>query len=239
MPSGPHSNVTASLSELERKLAELERELGAEPAAAAPPPATAPRPVPPPAPAPAPQPVAETAPPEPRVDELREEIADLVRIRDQLERAAAELVAEYDRLVGRLQEMQPATETPEDDGPVQPAPAAAPPAQPAGPPIPAGTAEDARALQGALVIDAGPFIDITTLTAFEQALAGVPDAREVYVRGFEASRALINIRLVRPVALVALLRERLPLSIAVREATVGRLVLDVTTPDTPDAGASG
>ena len=242
MPSGPHSNVTAALSELERKLAELERELGAEPAAAAPPPAAAPRPVPPPAPAPAPATdpappaVADAAAPEPRVDELREEIADLVRIRNQLESAARELVAEYDRLVGRLQELQPAAATEAVDAPpVAPAPASAPPA---GQPTAAGAAEDARTFQGALVVDAGPFTDITTLTAFEQALAGVPDAKEVHVRGFEASRALVNIRLVRPVALVAWLRERLPLSIAVREATVGRLVLDVAAVDAPDAGAS-
>jgi hypothetical protein len=228
MQSGPHSNVTASLSELERKLAELERELGADHGAAAPapapaapapaPPAVAPRPVPAPSAGREPEaPIAPVASAAPRLADVRGEIADLLRIRDELESATRELVAEYDRLVSRLQGTQ---ETVNED-------AAAAPAGPGAP------AEDAPTFQGALVIDAGPFTDITTLTAFEQALAAVPGAKEVHVRGFEASRALINVRLVRPVALVPLLRASLPLDVVARDATVGRLVLDVAAVDAP------
>lgn len=96
MHSGPHSNVTASLSELERKLTDLERELGAAP------------PEPQPASPPAPAPAEPDRGPEPRGAGVRDEISDLLRIRDQLESATRDLVAEYDRLVGRLREMEAA-----------------------------------------------------------------------------------------------------------------------------------
>jgi len=283
MPSGPHPDVTASLTDLERKLVELERELGSV--------SSSPGVAPPPLPSP-PEPGAAAegadAPDDPRVDDLRGEIAELVRFRDQLEGAARDLVAEYDRLVGRLQSVEtpaapqappapapyapppiPVPAHPSALGPPAAAPAPAPeqayapppqayapPPQayaPAAPPVPAGLPHqpiaqaapepppapaapavspfDSMTFQGPLVVDAGPFAEITTLTAFEQGLATVPGASDVYVRSFEGSRALIDLRLAHPVALVQSLRERLGLPITAREATAGRLVVDVVTGD--------
>jgi uncharacterized coiled-coil DUF342 family protein len=88
MAGAEPTDVTASLAELERRLVELERELEEVTATPSDPP-TPPRPD---APAPA-----------VRVDDLREQIADLARFRDELEAAARRLLEEYDRLVRRLQ----------------------------------------------------------------------------------------------------------------------------------------
>ncbi len=52
----------------------------------------------------------------------------------------------------------------------------------------AGVSGEGPVFEGAVVVDAGPFRDITTLSSFEQALAHVPGAEDVYVRSFEGDR---------------------------------------------------
>jgi ribonuclease E len=251
MPTGDTTDVTATLTDLERKLVDLERELGAV-AAGGP---ASPRPV-------ASVSVGSVMPPVAdaglRVEDLRGEIADLVRFRDQLEAAARELVTEYDRLVSRLRlpgagagaalersaaPTQPAAAVapPMQAAPVPdplppavaagmghpPAPAPAPsPAIAQPPPAPSG-ADEHRTFAGAVEVDAGPFGDIATLQAFEQALAGVDGAEDVYVKSFEGNRALIDVRLSNPVPLVRQLRERLSLPMITREARDDRVTVDV------------
>lgn len=251
MPPADNTDVTSTLTDLERKLVDLERELsgisgvasaGANPAF----PAVLPTPADP----------AERRDATVRVEDLRGEIAGLVRFRDQLEAAARELVTEYDRLVNRLQTAEPPAaggfpggpSAPQAPAPAPQAPATAPAApapgawMPAQPPPPAQgglpprsaaqpAAEDDVSFVGAVVVDAGPFTDITTLQAFEQGLGRVDGAEDVYVRSFEGDRALIDVRLSNPVPLVRLLREQLPLSIIAREAGEGRLMVDVVAAD--------
>jgi len=222
-------DVTGTLSDLERKLVDLERELQSVASGT-----------------PAPRPAAGggvTAPSEPavepavRIDDLRGQISDLVRFRDQLEAAARELVAEYDRLVGRLQtgEAPAAVAAPAPAAaPAEPTPPVATPigaasGDPAGAPIAAAGVDESMMFEGAVVVDAGPFNDITTLTTFEQAMGRVPGAEDVYVRSFEGLRALIDVRLSTPVALVQALRDSLPLPMTPREVHDGRLVVDLAT----------
>jgi hypothetical protein len=263
MPTGDNTDVTSTLTDLERKLVDLERELGAVAGPSSP--IAAPT-------LPAPTP-SQTHGSVLRVEDLRTEIADLVRFRDQLEAAARELVSEYDRLVERLRGSDagptaaPAWPSPApaatvaspspgpdpaiDPGPIGPAAAVAPapgataaydpnrlpPAVAAGIPgqqaaaAPAPSEGDDLTFVGAVVIDAGPFGDITTLQAFEQGLARVDGAEDVYVRSFEGNRALIDVRLSNQVPLVQLLRNQLPLPIHARDAGEGRLTVDVMTAD--------
>ena len=269
MPTGEHPDVTSSLTDLERKLVDLERELNSVAGGTVAASASAPRL--PPAPASAPQAGL-------RVDDLRGEIAGLVRFRDQLESAARELVTEYDRLVDRLRSAEPAGGSPSfaaapdtaayapppafppAQAPQPPAQAPQPPAQqplpqavaaglpgggaqyapapgPQAPPMapPAapgpGSQFDQMSFVGAVLVDAGPFTDITTLQAFERALGRVDGAEDVYVRSFEGDRALIDVRLSNPVPLLHLLRNALPWPIMPREAGGGRLSVDIVAAD--------
>jgi hypothetical protein len=100
------------------------------------------------------------------------------------------------------------------------------PAAPA-PAAPASPYEDTP-FEGAIVIDAGPFTDIAALSAFEQGLARVPGAEDVYVSGFEGNRALVELRLAQPVALVREMRQAVPAHFTITDAAAGRLRLDIT-----------
>lgn len=116
-----------------------------------------------------------------------------------------------------------------------PPPAALPgPPPPAGPPAPwqpAPTAAPSEleesVMDGAITVDAGPFTDITVLSGFEQALGSVPGVRDVYVRGFEGSRAQIDVTLGQPVALGTELHRFSPVPFAITAVDAGRLSVAV------------
>ncbi|HZO37389.1 MAG TPA: hypothetical protein VFB41_11010 [Solirubrobacteraceae bacterium] len=91
MADRPHEDVTSTLSELERKLIELERELltvAGGPAAGVPPIGT------PPAPAPG-------------DGTLRAEIDELIAVRDRLRTLTDELIERCERLADRLEPPAP------------------------------------------------------------------------------------------------------------------------------------
>lgn len=235
-------DVSSTLSDLERKLRDLERELtGAAALDPVPPRATAP--------ALAPQPLAHEPPasvaradgaraavppvpvippvadPEARrvlaeakasLSGLHHQLDDLVRVRQELERSTRELMDEYSRVLSAFGETDARPPGAAAAAPAfTPAPAFAPgpPPAPAPAPVAAATAvpaapgaADHELFSGQVTVDAGPFTDIATLSAFEQALGQVPGTKDVYVRGFEGSRALIDVVLGSSVALGTELR---------------------------------
>ena len=81
--------------------------------------------------------------------------------------------------------------------------------------------------EGRVVVNAGPFTDIATLGAFEQALGRLPQAEDVFVHGFEGNRALIEVKLAAPVALLDEMRRALPFGFSVVEVEHGRITIDV------------
>lgn len=247
----PSDDVGASLSELERKLVALETEL--QSVASGSPGVREPLPVP------GDETELEDRPdPAVRIQDLRSEIVALVRFRDQLESVSRNLIEEYDRLIERLKggggadaahhapigggaarhEPAPAP-TAEEPAPAADPEAAVQPAQEVAPegaaqpaqPAPAAPPAGAQTVEGALVLDVGPFASFTTLSSFEQALARVPGAEDVYVRSFTGDRALIDVRLAEPVDLLQALRESASLPIMLREAVDGRLTIDLTSDD--------
>ncbi|HEY3758937.1 MAG TPA: hypothetical protein VGL37_04200 [Solirubrobacteraceae bacterium] len=174
-------------------------------------------------------------------------LAELRRFRDRLERFAKELATEYDELLGRV--MTGLTSAPADPAPADPAPAPAAPATPspsatpASPPSatptpspaqlvtvppPAATAEESREnalFEGRVELGVGPFYDIASLGAFERQLAALAGVSEATVRRFEASHAVVDVRLAAPVALVRELRRVVESDFSVREVASGRILL--------------
>jgi hypothetical protein len=241
------SDVQSSLADMDRKLRELQRELalvGRRPDEPAPPPGPAPPGPPPAAPVRAnadadadarAQAIVADARAEAahiveqaaaRVAAIGEQIDELQRLRDDLQRSARALVDEYERALRR---------GPADGA----APAAAPTlqeqagsfppatAEPAPPPPTPPPAAGGRLFEGQIVVNAGPFTDIATLGDFEQALARLPQAEDVYVRGFEGNRALIDVKLAGPVALLDEMRRALPFEFGLVDVGQGRITIDV------------
>lgn len=238
MPNHPFytdsGSVAQTLDELERKLHELERQLSLDEASTAVPARTARAAIPvdpaqprghatrldqwtsPPAPPPA-------APAGDQLGALADQLDELERFRDQLQRTARELEDEYARLVG--------------EAPVAPAQREEPRrAAVSEPPRPPAQRERAAAdpYTGTVVLRAGPFAEIAALGAFEQALERMRGVKDVYVSGFEGRRAVIEIELAGPVPLLAELRAALSEPFTLRDATADGLTLDLE-PSVPTA----
>jgi hypothetical protein len=85
-------------------------------------------------------------------------------------------------------------------------------------------------LTGRVVLDAGPFPDLATLAAFEQALLRTPGVLEVYVRALDVGHATIDVQLAGPVALGSALRAAAPVPFAVTAIGEGWLTLALGSP---------
>lgn len=182
-----------------------------------------------------------------RVNGMRAQIDQLLEIRSNLLQSARGLLTEYDAALRHLEasESLPATHDPvgpvlhsaeppragfslppvadPSAGGIVPAPTPAP-ATPSTPvPAPGG----GRVYEGRVVVEAGPFADIATLSSFEQALGRLPGAEDVYVRGFADDRAMIDLSLNQPLDLAATLAEALPFRFEVAASDADRITLRV------------
>jgi cell division septum initiation protein DivIVA len=119
---------------------------------------------------------------------------------------------------------------PEPEAIAEPEPEPQPAAAMAGAPTATGTPDD-QLFETKVELDAGPFADFGSLSAFERALALLPRVEDVYVRRLAADRALIELTLGEEGPLIAAMRESLPYEFAVRDASSTTLVLDVTSPE--------
>jgi hypothetical protein len=165
-----------------------------------------------PTPSAEPSPTLETDTERPRPTEAQlASLAELRRFRERLERFTKELLSDYDAVLSRAMSGV-AGRVPSP--PAAPMPEPAPPAQPAEP-----------MFEGRVELGVGPFYDIGSLSDFEQLMADVPNVIEVAVRRFEASHAVVDVRLARPVALISELHRVLETSFSVRQVAPGRLQL--------------
>jgi hypothetical protein len=224
MTSGDTGDVQETLNELERKLRELQAELSAH---AAPPAPAQPPPGPPPMP-PYRAPATHEPPPPAPAGGLQAQFEELLRFRDQLAEAAKALVEDYSRVLEQI-----ARATAAGPAPPPPTPASGHVTFPV--PPPAAPSTEATLYSGHVAIDAGPFADIATVAAFEDALRRVPHADDVYVRSFEAHRALLELRLVADVPLVFELRRSSDQAFDVDHADAGRLTLTMHAGHLPPA----
>jgi uncharacterized coiled-coil protein SlyX len=207
-----------------------------------------------------------------QADALAKRIDDLTGLRDELERSAAQLADAAERArraQGRAAPAPPAEEPPAEEmppptttgesftsEPTPPSwlgPEAAPPLEPATPPVAeepsvvddgveekapsveepllepdAEQLDSATAAEGRTVsLDAGPFADIVALSAFEEMLDRLPSITEVYVRGLEGSRALIDLRTTAEGSIVEEVRAGVPLVFSVARDEPDALTINV------------
>jgi hypothetical protein len=79
----------------------------------------------------------------------------------------------------------------------------------------------------AIELDAGPFGDLASLTRFEQSLHALPGVSEVYIRGFAAGRATIDLALHAPSPLLQEMTDRLPYRLDVGSTDRGHISVTV------------
>jgi hypothetical protein len=184
------------------------------------------------------RPTQAPAPVEPPVDPAAAaaapaELEQLARQVEDLRGVKAELLAEVRALVSRFAQLADSAEA---DAP----PAARP--EPSAertvtrplplPPVPLETGNgngdgDGRVYVDRVDIDAGPFVDFSTLSAFERAVARLPEVDDVYVRRFASDRALIELHLRERSPLVNRLQSAVPGVLQVTAAEEGRISVDV------------
>jgi len=215
-------DVSETLDALERKLRELESELGSS---ALDPPPAAPR--------------VGAPPPAGDLDDLARQIDDLSRFREQLHRIGRELEEEYARVIARLggpsaerEGPGPITRPGQGPGPITRDPSA-PEGQGPGPSSEGqgpGPSSDPLVSVETVAVDAGPFADLAALGAFEEALAALPGVTGADVTGFEGRRAQFEVRLDRPVALADELAAAVPGAVARPIEAPDRLAIDLEAP---------
>ncbi len=170
---------------------------------------------------------------EARADSARETAWRIEAAEQEAAAAQAEaqrVRAEHDELLRRLQELtrdlgaddvpeRPASDEPESDS--QPTP-------PVVTLLPREAApEPTAAFETSVELDAGPFDDLASLTAFEQSLAEVPQIAEIYVRSYEEGRATFELQLREPTDVIDAMSSRLPYRLDVTESDARRIVLTV------------
>jgi hypothetical protein len=237
MSSGGPGDFQSTLNELERRLRELMSDL-VSPSAERTDEAPAPDPPgPPPMPPYRPPTQHAPAPPPAPGGGLQDQLEELLRFRDQLTEAAKALVEDYSRVLEQITRAI-------GDAPAPPAPPAPEPPPPAPPttaaghvtfpvPPPASQPTESTLYSGRVVVDAGPFEDIATVAAFEGALRRVPHAEDVFVRSFEAHRAVVELRLAAEVPLVFELRRASDQTFDVEHADAGRLTITMHSGNLP------
>jgi hypothetical protein len=173
-------------------------------------------------------------------DSARSQVDELLRLRDTLSSTMRGIVRDFEGVVGRIDR----NETPAKP-PIAAVPAVADthvppewaaPAEPAPPPAPyqEPAARDSEPIASRSVfdrqieLDAGPFSDFSSLSAFERSLGGLPKVEDVYIRRFEGDRATIDVTLVEPAPLLHEMNERMPYRLDVQSAVADRISVTVS-----------
>jgi F0F1-type ATP synthase membrane subunit b/b' len=171
-----------------------------------------------------------------RVETSSAQFNELLRLKDDLFDAMRSVVGDFDQAISRAERGEdifpaeaPGTARAAPEPPAaEPRPEARPPLPPDTVSIPPMRTDAGEILFGTHVeLDAGPFPDFTTLSAFERSLAHVQGIQDIHVRKVADDRALIELALGEPAPLLRTLEEALPYLLQVRSADGEKLVVDV------------
>lgn len=156
----------------------------------------------------------------------RSQLEELRRLRESLNTAMRGIVSDFEGVIGAIDrgpDVHLNDRPPEAQPPrtlMQPVPAAA-----------RGTARPSASpslFERQIELEAGPFSDFSSLSAFERSLGALPNVEDVYIRRFEGDRATIDVRLLEPAALLEEMNERMPYLLAVESAVSDRISVTVS-----------
>lgn len=125
------------------------------------------------------------------VDDLYDEIDDLARTRDGLERQVVELLRLRDRMTAEMREVL--RYTARAMAAVERGEVAAPPEELEPLPLAEELREGDGTAEVALVLEVGPLLSFPAVSTLEQELAAAGGVTDVYVRRYDGTRAQIDV----------------------------------------------
>jgi hypothetical protein len=172
-----------------------------------------------------------------RTESVSGQIDELLRLRDTLVQTMRGVIRDFDYAVERVEKgesvlpAEPTTSMPLAEAVANGSgnghangngngTGAAHPARERGP-------EDEQSFEGRVELDAGPFGDFAALSSFERSLSRLGGVEDVYVRRFSGDRALIELTLAHPLALLAEMRDHMPYGLDLQAIEPGRLAVTV------------
>jgi hypothetical protein len=172
-----------------------------------------------------------------RTESVSGQIDELLRLRDTLVQTMRGVIRDFDYAVERVEKgesvlpAEPTTSMPLAEAVANGngnghangngnGTGAAHPARERGP-------EDEQSFAGRVELDAGPFGDFAALSSFERSLSRLGGVEDVYVRRFSGDRALIELTLAHPLALLAEMRDHMPYGLDLQAIEPGRLAVTV------------
>ncbi|MDX6516099.1 MAG: hypothetical protein QOH73_1765 [Gaiellaceae bacterium] len=158
-----------------------------------------------------------------RTESVSGQIDELLNLRDTLVQTMRGVIRDFDYAVERVEK---------GESVLQAEPVAVPqPEQPGEQSHPVAPRthgpEDEQRFEGRVELEAGPFSDFAALSSFERALARLGGVEDVYVRRFAGERALIELSLAQPLALIGAMRDNLPYGLEIQSNEPGRLSVKV------------
>ncbi|HEV3071596.1 MAG TPA: hypothetical protein VGY76_09280 [Solirubrobacteraceae bacterium] len=150
-----------------------------------------------------------------QVAQAKQQIEDLLRVREMLRDSLRGTIGECERMLGQLDRGEP----------VSPALGASGSGETLAGSAPAGIALRPSVFQGSVSLRVGPLNDISQVDTLEIALLQVPGAEQVEVKEFSGRDAVAEIRLFQPVRLVEELHRVLPFSFEVTHGDASSLTL--------------
>lgn len=134
-----------------------------------------------------------------KVDDIGKQLEEILRLRESMVAMLKGAVHDVGVAVGRIERGEPVL------GAAVEQPSAG--ASPSGRALEPG---DDAVFASRVELDAGPFGDYATLSAFERSLAALPNVEDVYVRRYVGERAAIELTMAYDQPLLQLLRTSLP-----------------------------
>jgi hypothetical protein len=145
-----------------------------------------------------------------RTESAHAQAEELRRLRDTLAATLRDVAREFESVAGRIDRL--------GEPPVR-----------ATPPEEEEAAADADLFEQRIELEAGPFSDFVSLSAFERALRTLPKVADVYICRFEGDRATIDLTLQEPTHLLDDMAARLPYHFDVQSAVADRISLTVSS----------
>jgi len=161
-----------------------------------------------------------------QAETARAQVDELLRLRDTLSATMRAVVRDFEATVGRIDRGEWPADSPVSHPAIAPTAPESTRRSDAATPAVDGAGGDV--FNGRVELEAGPFTDFASLSAFERALGSLPKIEDVYIRRFDGDRATIDLTLLEPASLIDEMTERMPYRLDVERSDLDHIAVTVS-----------